>query len=119
MPDTITNALASLAVKDLTTSAAWYGKLIGRPSSSPMSEVKEWTFAGGGSLQLYEDPHRAGQGSCTLTVDDIDSHVAKLRLLGIDTSQRSAGPRVKTVMVADPDGNHLAFAQAIDPALAR
>jgi hypothetical protein len=44
MSDTIDNALASLAVHDLNVSAIWFEKLIGRPSSSPMPEVKEWSF---------------------------------------------------------------------------
>jgi len=39
--------------------------------------------------------------------------------MSVDTSQRSSGSRVKTLMVIDPDGNHLAFAQALDEALLR
>jgi len=45
--------------------------------------------------------------------------VAHLQSLGIDTSDRTSGQKVKTVMITDPDGNHLAFAQAIDPKMAR
>jgi len=119
MSATIDNVLASLAVKDLKVSAAWYEKLIGRPSASPMPEVAEWSFPRGGALQIYQNPERSGQGSCTLAVGDIEAHVAKLQSMGVDTSQRSNGPRVKTVMITDPDGNHLALAQATDPQLAR
>ena len=36
-----------------------------------------------------------------------------------DTSQRPSTDHVRTVMFTDPDGNHIAFAQATDPALAR
>jgi hypothetical protein len=39
--------------------------------------------------------------------------------LGVDMSERTAGARVKTVTITDPAGNHLAFAQAIDPTMAR
>ena len=84
----------------------------------PMLEVVEWTFPGGGGLQVDALAQRAGHGSCTLAVDDIETIVRTLEVLGVDTSQRTSSDRVKTVMVTDPHGNHTAFAQAIDPSLA-
>ncbi|MDQ6940828.1 MAG: hypothetical protein M3119_11800 [Verrucomicrobiota bacterium] len=69
-------------------------------------------------LQVYQLPERAGGGSCTLAVSDIDQLVAHLQSLDIDASQRTSTEKVKTAMITDPDGNHLAFAQAIDPAMA-
>jgi predicted enzyme related to lactoylglutathione lyase len=116
----IDNAIASVAVKDLKAASAWYEKLFRRPAdSTPMPEVAEWKFERGGWLQVYELPERAGAGSCTLAVSDIAGVFAHLQSLGIDTSQSSSGAKVKTVMITDPDGNHLAFAEAIDPAMAR
>jgi hypothetical protein len=73
----------------------------------------------GGWLQVYQAPERAGFASCTLAVGDIEALIAHLQRLGIDTGERSAGARVRTVMITDPDGNHLAFAQAIDPTMTR
>jgi predicted enzyme related to lactoylglutathione lyase len=117
---TIDNALASVAVKDLKAAAAWYEKLFRRPAdSTPMPEVTEWKFERGGWLQIYQLPERAGGGSCTFAVSDIDQVIAHLQSLGIDTSERPSGVRVKTVMITDPDGNHLAFAEAIDQEVAR
>ena len=116
---TINNALASLAVRDIASARDWYQKLLGQVGSMPMPEVVEWTFPGGGGLQVYALAQRAGHGSCTLAVKDIEAIVCTLEALGIDTSQRTSSNRVKTVMVTDPDGNHIAFAQAIDPSLAR
>ncbi|MDB6148148.1 MAG: glyoxalase [Spartobacteria bacterium] len=117
---TIDNALASVAVKDLKAATAWYEKLFRRPAdSTPMPEVAEWKFDRGGWLQVYELPERAGAGSCTLAVSDIAGVTAHLDSLGIDTSQSSSGAKVKTVMITDPDGNHLAFAETIDPTMAR
>jgi hypothetical protein len=84
----------------------------------PMSEVVEWTFPGGSGLQVYALAQRAGHGSCMLAVDDIEAIVRTLEVLGVDTSQRTSNNRVKMVMVTGPDGNHIAFAQAIDPSLA-
>jgi len=116
---TIQNALASVAVKDVNSSARWYEKLLDKPASKPMPEVAEWQFERGGGLQVYELPERAGAGSLTLAVDDIDAQIVRLEKLHIDTGNRSNGDRVKTVMITDPDGNHIAFAQAIDPKLAQ
>ena len=116
----IDNAIASLAVKDLKTASAWYEKLFGRPAdSTPMLEVAEWKFERGGWLQVYQLPERAGHGSCTLASDDIAAVKAHLQSLGIDTSNATSGAKVKTVMITDPDGNHLAFAQAINLTIAR
>lgn len=116
----IDNALASVAVKDLRTAVAWYEQLLGRPAdSTPMPEVAEWKFERGGWLQVYELSERAGNGSFTLAVSDIEEVVAHARKLGIDTSNRSSGAMVKTLMITDLDGNHIAFAEASDKGLAR
>lgn len=116
----IMNALASVAVKDLTAAVRWYEKVLGKPPDSrPMPEVAEWKFERGGWLQVYELPARAGSGSVTLAVSSIDDQAAQLGKLGIDSGQRSSGDKVKTLMITDPDGNHIAFAQAIDPSMAQ
>ena len=116
----IQNAIASVAVKDLRKTAAWYEKLLRRKAeSNPMPEVAEWKFERGGWLQVYQLPERAGQGSCTLAVSDIEAVIDHLKSLGIDTSQKTSGAMVKTVMITDPDGNHLAFAEAIDSTMAQ
>jgi hypothetical protein len=49
------NALASVAVKDLSSATDWYERLFGRPAdSSPMSELREWKFPRDGWLQVYQ-----------------------------------------------------------------
>lgn len=110
----IDNVLASVAVKDLKVAMAWYERLFGRPGTMPMPELAEWQFARGGWLQVYQLPERAGQGSFTLAVRDLAAEIRKLDVMGVDTSQRSYDSNVKTVMVTDPDGNHIAFAEACD-----
>ncbi len=115
----IENVLASVAVKDVKAAAGWYTQLLGQPASMPMSELAEWTFPRGGGLQAYQAAERAGKGSCTMAVNDLEQQLRHLESMGVDTSDRSSDPRVKTVMITDPDGNHLAFAQALDPVLAR
>ena len=109
----IENVLASVAVKDLMTAVAWYETILGRPADSrPMPELAEWKFNRGGWLQVYELPERAGSGSFTLAVSDLQDEIRKLDGLGIDTSQQGSGDGLKTLMITDPDGNHIAFAEA-------
>jgi predicted enzyme related to lactoylglutathione lyase len=116
----IQNALASMAVKDLKVATEWYGRLLRRPpDSAPMGEVREWKFERGGWLQVYALPERAGGGSCTLAVNDISEIIEHARKLGIDTSKTTSTSQVKTLMIVDPDGNHIAFAQALNGSMAR
>jgi predicted enzyme related to lactoylglutathione lyase len=116
----IKNALASVAVNDLSTAAPWYQTLFGRPADSvPMADLAEWKFEGGGWLQVYQLPERAGTGSFTLAVSSIDEQVTRLETMNVDTSQRSSGETVKTLMITDPDGNHIAFAETTDPHMAQ
>jgi hypothetical protein len=50
----IKNALAGVAVKDLSAAVQWYEKMIDKPPDSrPMAEVAEWKF---------ERPHRLRRG---------------------------------------------------------
>ena len=117
---TIANALASVAVRDLDSSASWYETLLGRPGSRPMPEVVEWQLERGGGLQVYAGAERAGQGSCTLIVTDIDEIAAHLHRSGLAADAepvRSDG--ADTIMIKDPDGNSIAFAMPKDDSLAR
>ena len=115
---TVTNALASVAVRDLQASAEWYEKLLG-PGSQPMPEVMEWQLERGGGLQVYSAPDRAGRGSCTLIVTDIDEVARRLSDSGIAPHvEPTRDDRVDTIMVKDPDGNSIAFSQPKDSSLA-
>jgi len=115
----IENALASVAVTDIEVAAAWYARLLGSSGSRPMAGVVEWKLQGGGGLQVYALAERAGRCSFTLVVRDIDTEIRKLDAMGVDTGERSSSPQVKTVMVTDPDGNHVALAEALSPSLVR
>ena len=116
----IDNALGSVPVKNLQAAVAWYEQVLERPADSrPMPEVAEWKFPRGGWLQVYQLAERAGCGSFTLAVTDIDEIIARAQKLGIDTSDKSSSPKVKTLMIIDPDGNHIAFAQALDKTMER
>jgi predicted enzyme related to lactoylglutathione lyase len=116
---TIENALASVAVRDLDKSAAWYAELLGVQGQRPMPEVEEWTFPRGGGLQVYQGAERPGNCSFTLAVSDIETVARTLAAMGVAPGARASNERVKTLMVKDPDGNSIAIAEALDPALAR
>lgn len=113
----VQNALASVAVKDLQAVQAWYEKLLDSPATQPMDGLAEWHFDGGGGLQVYQLPERAGSCSATLAVDDFDAQIAKLKQLKI-YAQHVSSDRAKVAMIKDPDGNSIAIAQALDPSLA-
>jgi predicted enzyme related to lactoylglutathione lyase len=116
----IENAIASVAVTDVKTAAKWYEKIFGRPAdSSPMPEVREWKFQRGELPQVYQLAERAGSGSFTLAVSNLDEELRKLRAMGVDVSKQSSGSKVNVVMISDPDGNHIAFAETMDASMAR
>lgn len=113
------NAIASLPVRDLVTAVPWYESLLGKPPDAwPMAEVAEWKFDGGGWLQVYQLPERAGAGSATLAVSELDTLTSRLADRGVDTSTRTTNPRVRTLMITDPDGNHIALAESADTSIA-
>ncbi len=116
----IRNAIASLAVSDLKSAGQWYERLLGRPpDSKPMPEVIEWKFEGGGWLQVYQLPERAGKGSLTLAVTGLEEQIDSLRSAGIPAGKPMRSPAVNVIMIKDPDGNSIALAEALDPAMAR
>ena len=84
-----------------------------------MPTVAEWKFERGGWLQVYELQDRAGQGSVTLAVSCIDDQIDNLRTMGIDAGQPIVNGKMKVVMIKDPDGNSIAFAESGDAGAAR
>ena len=76
----IHNAIASVAVRDVQAATKWYEKVLGRSAdSAPMDEVREWKFERGGWLQIYQLVERAGSGSFTLAVTNLDRRCAVAR----------------------------------------
>jgi hypothetical protein len=112
----IQNAIASLAVKDLDEATKWYGRLFGRaPDAKPMAGVAQWKFERGGWLQVYQLAERAGKGSLTLAVSDLDLQISDLKKCGISPAEPMRSANFKVLMIKDPDGNSIAFAETLDP----
>ncbi len=84
-----------------------------------MSEVAEWKFERGGWLQVYQSKNQPGTGSVTLAVDNLEQQIAELKKLNIDPGREMGGDKVKIIMIKDPDGNSIAFAQALDAGIAQ
>jgi len=98
----------------------WYEKVFQRPAdSTPMPEVAEWKFCRGGWLQVYRLPERAGGSSSTFAVDDLDQAVTHLQNLGVETDEMIKTEKTPVVMIKDPAGNSLAFAETLHRSMAR
>ena len=115
----IRNALAGVAVRDLSASLQWYEHLLDETAFRPMKAVGEFQFERGGSLQVFEDTRRAGASSVTLAVSDLDEQLEDLKKKGIPTDQVTRTDQVSTAVIQDPDGNQIVFAAAHSRRLAR
>ena len=113
----IRNAIASVAVKDLKASLPWYEKLLGRgPDRADRFGMVEWVFEQGGRLQLQQQPARAGRGSLTLAVGNLDTEMLQLSKWGISAGEVIRTSAERTLMIEDPDGNTIALAEMLLPA---
>src|ERR1700759_3983321 len=109
------NALAFVAVRDISTGTCWYSKLLGRePDVRPMANLAEWKFEAGGWLQVNENEPLAGKSSVTLVETNIDERMGMLREAGITPASFVKGASVSVIIIHDPDGNQIVFAQGKD-----
>ena len=106
------NALAFIAVREVEASTRWYRMLLGRePDTQPMKGLVEWQFEAGGWLQVNENKQLAGRSSVTLVETDLDNRINKLKKAGIEPKSVMRGEQVSVVIITDPDGNQVVFAQ--------
>lgn len=113
----VTNVLAAIAVRDLASASEWYSALFARPhDAAPMDGLVEWSFPGGGWLQVFVDAERAGTSSITLVVDDIEAARTSLAAAGHESEWTFDGPVTSGTVIRDPDGNRVVFARSADPA---
>jgi catechol 2,3-dioxygenase-like lactoylglutathione lyase family enzyme len=105
----VEHVLAVVAVRDIGTARAWYGKLFGRePDNDPMPNLIEWQVVPGGWVQVTEDARRAGYGLLNLAVSDLDEGVRELREMGLDPGEIiEANKGVRLCPLPDPDGNSI------------
>jgi hypothetical protein len=60
--------------------------------------------------------HPPRSGSFALVVESLENEIGRVEKLGIDTGQKTSDNKV---MITDPDGNHIAFAEAAGSSMAR
>ncbi len=109
---TITNALAGMAVDDITDAVDFYQTLFGRPPDArPMNDLAEWKLPGGGWVQVHTDSDRAGASVLTLVVDDLVGELGRLGLYGLQPVAKSVGDFFKTAKFRDGDGNQIVLSQ--------
>jgi hypothetical protein len=111
----IKNVLAYIPVRDIEDGTRWYKMLLGRePDVRPMEGLVEWEFEAGGWLQLNENRQLAGRSSITLVETNISDRVSMLTRAGIKPSSFVEGDAVSVIIINDPDGNQVVFAQGKD-----
>jgi hypothetical protein len=71
----------------------------------------------GGDGEVLVMPIQNLLASVTLVVSSIAEQRQRLAKLNIRGGERSSTGTVKTLMITDPDGNHIAFAEPIDSSL--
>ena len=114
---------AGLPVRDLTAASAWYSQVLGRdPDAHPAPGIAEYYLAADhvpehGTLQLRDDPERAGGGLVTINVEDLSDVVAHLGALSIPFEPRTLPIDAEAVIAVtvgtfeDPDGNAITLVQ--------
>lgn len=105
------NIFAGIAVADMQAAKVWYSAFFDRqPDRIPMDTDMEWDFAGGSTVQVFEDANRAGSSSATLVPDDLNAELARLAQLGHHPNERSSG-KFEIAIFEDLDGNRLVLAK--------
>jgi hypothetical protein len=113
---TIKNVLAGVAVRDIENAIRWYKMLLGRgPDTQPMEGLAEWQFDGGGWLQLNENKQISGRSSVTFVETNFEDRLKVLQKSGVEPKSVMRGDRVSVIIITDPDGNQIVFAQGKDP----
>lgn len=104
----VSTVMAQLIVTDLVQAEHFYTAVFGRgPDASPMDGLREWHFADAGSIQVYEEPERAGCSGATFHVDDLDATVAALDWAGVAHQPMVDATSVRLVQLSDPDHNRI------------
>jgi glyoxylase I family protein len=114
---------AGLPVRDLQAAVAWYEQLFGRgPDGRPAPQVAEYYLSEDrvperGTLQLIEDPARAGGGLATINVEDLTEVTRALETLRVPFEPRRLPIEAASVTAVtvgtfqDPDGNAITMVQ--------
>jgi hypothetical protein len=100
---------ATSCVRDYEAAYPWWERLLGGPPTFKAHDTEAvWEVAPHRWVVVEERPDRAGHGSVTLFVPDLDDRVAAIAGRGIEPSeQETYGDGVRKVIYRDPDGNEI------------
>lgn len=103
---------AQLSCGDLGRSVDWYRRLFGRvPDARPMRGLAEWHHAGAAGFQLFEDASKAGGGTMTFIVTNLDAERARLTGDGLEAPGIEPADASRLLQLRDPDGNRVVLAE--------
>jgi len=100
---------AGLAVRDRTTAAHWYERLMGAPASfEPNDNELVWTLGDHAHLYVEVRPTDAGHSLVTLFVADLDGFLASAASRALEpVSLETYDNGVRKALFHDPDGNEV------------
>lgn len=102
---------AAMRVKDIASAAAFYARVLGRePDDRPMDTLVQWRYDHAG-IQLFADADKAGGGTMTLVIPDMEAAKALLATQDIDIGPISQGDYGRIARFKDPDGNDIVLAE--------
>jgi hypothetical protein len=108
----VSDVFTAIPVADFGAARDWYERLLGRPADLiPNENEAAWQLAEKAWIYVIGDAGRAGGTMLTILVDDLEAHVATLSARGVATAAIETLSYAKRLLVTDPDGNRLTFAQ--------
>ncbi len=113
-PSNFKSVVAIASVADQPAAVAWYEKCLGRAVDlTPAPGVAEWELAPNAWIQVAADPDRAGKGTVTVVVHDLEAQRKTCATAGGALSDVQDYGVVKLIEATDPEGNKLVFVEEV------
>lgn len=102
---------AGAPVADLALAVDWYSRLFGRQADVIVNDDEVmWRVSDSAWIYVFRDPGRAGHGTVTLSVRDLDRTIDELAERGIvGEPVEVVGTAGRKTKFADADGNVVDF----------
>lgn len=105
---------AGIPVRDYTSSAAWYERLLGAPPSFLPNDIEAvWQVGEHQYVYIVVRPEDAGHAVHLLFVSDFDARLSEIVGRGLEPAERETLDNgVRKAVFRDPDGNEIGFGGA-------
>ena len=103
---------AGIPVRDYSSAAAWYERLLGGPPSFlPNDTEAVWELADHRYVFIEVRPEHAGHAMHTLFVGDFDARISQIAERGLEPANKreTYANGVRKATFCDPDGNEIGF----------